>query len=86
MQNTKEKKTYNDDTPENRKKLNLPKTKQLVYVAPGNKLFYVKNFAIISEYNNNDYWAILELKFEDGSEIRIHSMFFKEMQDRNFIR
>lgn len=77
----------NNDCYEYRKKIDLPVTKKLIYKDMKNKCHFVKSYSIIEEYNISDYWAVLELNFEDELQpVRIHSMFFSEMQQSKFKR
>lgn len=77
----------NDDCYDYRKKIGLPVTKKLIYKDMENKCHFVSSYSIIKEYNLSDYWAILELNFKDGIQpVRIHSMYFLQMQNPNFKR
>lgn len=77
----------NDDSYAYRKKIGLPVTKDLIYLDMQNKSHLVNGFKIIKEFNISDYWSVLELYFKNNiAPVRIHSMFFAEMQKPNFKR
>lgn len=66
-----------------REKIGLTKYKPLYYK---NRLgsFFVKGFRVIREFNENDYWCVLEIYLENYQTVLIHSMYFAEMQNKNF--
>lgn len=70
---------------EYKKKIGVPLTKTLYY-KEYEKMTEVKDFRVIKVFSVNEYWAVLELELADGRKIRIHSMYFAEMQDRKFAR
>ena len=77
----------NDDCYDYRKKIGLPVTKRLIYKDMENKCHFVKGYSIIKEFIISDYWSILEIYFEEElPPLRIHSMFFSEMQKSKFKR
>ena len=72
-----------------RKALRLPVTKNLVYYRNKHEqssAVFVSKYKIIEMYDISYPWYTLEICLaDDGSTVRIHHLFFSEMQKPSFI-
>ena len=71
-----------------RKALSLPITKQLVYYPSTYKNITKKvtRYKLVEFYEITDRWYMILIELEDGSSLKIHSMFLSEMQKPDFLK
>ena len=69
-----------------RKRLGLPVTKQLVYYKDKRDVQSKVNVVSFFEVERFPTWSLIRLQLADESETDIHSSYFVEMQSPSFIR
>lgn len=68
-----------------RKQLKLPISKQLRYMRQRNgsfEAFNVDGFEVVESFPSG--WHLLDVALEGGEHVKIHSMYFSEMQKASF--
>lgn len=71
-----------------RKAIGLPIKKQLLYYpnkTSADSVMKVEGYKLVEMYDISERWYTIELYLMDGSKVRIHSMYFIEMQKPSFI-
>jgi len=71
-----------------RKAVGLPVTKQLVYYKDKHdpsSVVFVHDYRIIDTYQITERWFVIEIYTEEAIKVRLHSVFFAEMQKPSFV-